>query len=142
MRNRDRDIELLLPQRDPFLFVDELISVDRQQVVGVMTYDDDFPYYQEQSPNRRLVPPVLLVESLVQCGGAGATKLGVTQRIPWGLASLEQVQFFGVVEANSTLKMVVQNRRLSSRLIKQAGTSFCGDRIILRAAWFCLPFAQ
>ncbi|MDU4959673.1 MAG: 3-hydroxyacyl-ACP dehydratase [Sporomusaceae bacterium] len=139
---RNRDIELLLPQRDPFLFVDELISVDRQQVVGSMTYDDEFPYYQESLSQQRVVPPMLLVESLVQCGGAGATRLGVTQRIPWGLAALQQVEFFDAVEANSTLRMVVQNRRLSSRLIKQAGTSFCGDRIVLQASWFCVPFTK
>lgn len=135
---RKADIKELLPQRDPFLFVDELLSADMNEIIGLMTYDDTFLYYRDCSPQLRIVPGTILIESLVQCGGAGVTKLGITEKALWGLASLERVQFFGVVEPNSTVRMVVQNVKLSNRLIKQTGVSFCEDKAILKATWFCL----
>lgn len=135
---RSREMELLLPQRDPFLFVDELISADCREITGVMTYDAAFPFYQKYAPGKKIVPPTLLIEALVQCGGAGVNKLGITGRELWGLAALEKVRFFAAVSPGSSIKMVVQNHKLSSRLIKQSGESFCNGRRILRATWFCL----
>jgi 3-hydroxyacyl-[acyl-carrier-protein] dehydratase len=139
---RKADIESLLPQREPFLFVDELLSADRNEIIGMMTYDETFLYYRDCSPQLRIVPGTILIESLVQCGGAGATKLGAAENALWGLASLEAVRFFCVVEPNSTVRMVVQNLKLSNRLIKQTGISFCEDKAILKATWFCLRFIR
>jgi len=135
---RSHEIELLLPQRDPFLFVDELIAASTSEITGTMTYDQNFPFYQEHRPKQMIVPVVLLIESLVQCGGAGVNKLGITDRALWALASLEKVRILGVVEPDSTVTMVVQNEKLSGRMIKQSGESFCNGRSILKATWFCL----
>jgi 3-hydroxyacyl-[acyl-carrier-protein] dehydratase len=135
---RSHEIELLLPQRDPFLFVDELIAASTSEITGTMTYDQNFTFYQEHRPKQMIVPVVLLIESLVQCGGAGVNKLGITDRALWALASLEQVRILGVVEPDSTVTMVVQNEKLSGRMIKQSGESFCNGRSILKATWFCL----
>ncbi|WP_312520949.1 3-hydroxyacyl-ACP dehydratase [Anaerospora sp.] len=135
---RSHEIELLLPQRDPFLFVDELMTASTSEITGTMTYDQNFPFYQEHRPKQMIVPVVLLIESLVQCGGAGVNKLGITDRALWALASLEKVRILGVVEPDSTVTMVVQNEKLSGRMIKQSGESFCNGRSILKATWFCL----
>lgn len=135
---RSHEIELLLPQRDPFLFVDELIAASTSEITGTMTYDQNFTFYQEHRTKQMIVPVVLLIESLVQCGGAGVNKLGITDRALWVLASLEKVRILGVVEPDSTVTMVVQNEKLSGRMIKQSGESFCNGRSILKATWFCL----
>jgi len=135
---RSHEIELLLPQRDPFLFVDELVVASTSEITGTMTYDQSFPYYQEHRPKQMIVPVVLLIESLVQCGGAGVNKLGSTDRALWALASLEKVRILGVVEPDSTVTMVVHNEKISGRMIKQSGESFCNGRSILKATWFCL----
>lgn len=135
---RSHEIELLLPQRDPFLFVDELMTASTSEITGTMTYDQNFPFYQEHRPKQMIVPVVLLIESLVQCGGAGVNKLGITDRALWALASLEKVRILGVVEPDSTVTMVVQNEKLSGRMIKQSGESFCNGRSILKATWLCL----
>jgi 3-hydroxyacyl-[acyl-carrier-protein] dehydratase len=137
---RKVDIKTLLPQREPFLFVDELLSAGMDEIVGMMKYDETFPYYLSCSRQRKIVPGVILIESLVQCGGAGVTKLGIIEKALWGLASLEKVQFHGVVELNSTVKMVVKNLKISNRILKQTGVSFCEGETILEATWFCLQF--
>lgn len=132
------NIETLLPQRHPFLFVDKIISADLNETVGIKTYDQSFLFYQENPLGEKIVPSLLLVESIVQCGGAGVTQVGIFQKASWGLASLENVNFQGVVTSNATVNMVVKNLKVSNKVLKQTGTAFCGGQEILKATWLCL----
>lgn len=131
-------IETLLPQRYPFLFVDEILSATSDEILGVKTYDNTFLFYQGYSPGERIVPSVILIESMVQCGGAGVTQMGVLEKASWGLASLENVQIFCAIEFGSTVKMVIRTLTVSNKRLKQTGTAFCGGHTILEATWLCL----
>lgn len=131
-------IEQLLPQRYPFLFVDEILSADSSETVGIQTYDKSFLFYQTNGSEGKIVPSVILIESIVQCGGAGVTQAGIFQKASWGLASLENVQFWGVVESSAMVKMVVKNLKVSNKVLKQTGTAFCGGHRVLEATWLCL----
>jgi len=133
-------IETLLPQRDPFLFVDEIISATTDEIIGSKTYDNSFLYYQGHYPDEKIVPNVILIESMVQCGGAGVTKMGLFEKVLWGLASIEHVRFFHCVECCSTVKIIVKTIKISNKILKQTGTSFCGGHVILEATWLCLRF--
>ncbi len=132
------DIKTLLPQRDPFLFVQEIRSATYHETVGTQTYGTSFPLYQELFPQRKTVPGVILLESLVQCGGAGITQLGLVKNALWSLAAVSDVQFYAAVEAETTVKMVVKNLKISQTVLKQAGKAFCRKKIILEATWLCL----
>lgn len=63
------DIKKQLPHRYPFLMVDKIISLDETTVVGIKNVTFDEPYFQGHFPNEPIMPGVLLVESLAQCGG-------------------------------------------------------------------------
>lgn len=132
------DIETLLPQRCPFLFVDEIIFADRDEIIGIKTYDTTFLYFQEYFPDQKIVPNSILIESIVQCGGAGLNKIGLFDKSLWGLASIENVRFFDFVEPNTMVKMVVKNLKVSNKVLKQTGTVFCEGETILEATWMCL----
>lgn len=132
------DIETLLPQRYPFLFVDEIISADKNEIIGTKIYDTSFLYFQQHFPDHKIVPSSILIESIIQCGGAGITKIGLTKNAIWGLASIENVHFLGIVEPNTLVKMVVKNLKLSHKIIKQTGSAFCEGKTILEATWMCL----
>ena len=132
------EIERLLPQRYPFLFVTEILSTDHNETVGVQIYDQSFPFYQRHFPKGERVPSVILIESMVQCGGAGVTQAGIFLKASWGLASLEKVQFWGSVESGAVVNMIVKNLKVSTKILKQRGTAFCGGQKILEATWLCL----
>ena len=131
-------IETLLPQRDPFLFVDEIISATMDEIIGIQTYDNLFLYYQEYFPTEKRVPSVILIESIVQCGGAGVNQMDLFAKVLWVLASVEKVQFFRGVEAGSTVRMVVKTIKISNKLLKQTGKAFCEGHVILEATWLCI----
>jgi UDP-3-O-[3-hydroxymyristoyl] N-acetylglucosamine deacetylase/3-hydroxyacyl-[acyl-carrier-protein] dehydratase len=63
------DIKKLLPHRYPFLMVDKIISLDETTVVGIKNVTFDEPFFQGHFPDEPIMPGVLLVESLAQCGG-------------------------------------------------------------------------
>jgi len=132
------DIEILLPQRYPFLFVDEIISADRNEIIGTKIYDTSFLFFQEYFSNRKIVPNTILLESIVQCGGAGVNQIGLFEKSLWGIASIEKVHFLNVVEPNTLVKMIVRNLKVSNKIIKQTGIAFCEEKAILEATWMCL----
>ena len=68
---RDRlDIETLLPQRDPFLFLDRITCVDRTNRLIVCQYDlrQNAPIFAGHFPDRPMWPGVLQVEAVGQAG--------------------------------------------------------------------------
>jgi UDP-3-O-[3-hydroxymyristoyl] N-acetylglucosamine deacetylase/3-hydroxyacyl-[acyl-carrier-protein] dehydratase len=63
------DIKKRLPHRYPFLLVDKIISLDATTVVGIKNVTFDEPFFQGHFPDEPVMPGVLLVEALAQCGG-------------------------------------------------------------------------
>ncbi len=63
------DIKKRLPHRYPFLLVDKIISLDETTVVGIKNVTFDEPFFQGHFPDEPVMPGVLIVEALAQCGG-------------------------------------------------------------------------
>ncbi|SFM03256.1 3-hydroxyacyl-ACP dehydratase FabZ family protein [Pelosinus propionicus] len=131
-------IETLLPQRYPFLFVDEIISANRDEIIGRKTYDAAFLYFQEYFPGKKIVPQSILIESIVQCGGAGVNDTGLFSKALWGLASIETVHFFDFVAPDVPVTLIVKNLKITDKILKQTGFASCEGKKILEATWMCL----
>jgi len=63
------EIKKRLPHRYPFLMVDKIISIDETTVVGIKNVTFNEPFFQGHFPDEPVMPGVLLIESLAQCGG-------------------------------------------------------------------------
>lgn len=64
--NRVRE---MLPHRPPFLLVDKVLYVDSQRVVGVKNVTMNEPFFVGHFPSEPVMPGVLIVEAMAQCGG-------------------------------------------------------------------------
>lgn len=58
----------LLPQQEPFRFVDEILSVDEESISARYTFRPDADFYRGHFPGNPVTPGVILLESIAQVG--------------------------------------------------------------------------
>lgn len=63
-----QEIILNLPYSKPFLFVDEIISINENRVEGNYTFDANLEFYQGHFKNNPVTPGVILTEVMAQIG--------------------------------------------------------------------------
>lgn len=62
-------IKKILPHRSPFLLVDKVLHVDSESVVGIKCVTMNEPFFVGHFPDEPVMPGVLIVEAMAQCGG-------------------------------------------------------------------------
>jgi len=62
------EIILKLPYSKPFLFVDEIISIDENGVEGTYTFDEKLDFYKGHFKDNPVTPGVILTEVMAQIG--------------------------------------------------------------------------
>jgi 3-hydroxyacyl-[acyl-carrier-protein] dehydratase len=133
------EIETLLPHRAPFLFVDEIVAADKEKIVARHVFTEGEFFFRGHFPQYPVVPGVILIETMAQSGGAGLRKMGLLGGDAlFFLASVDKVKFRRQVRPGEELRSEIENLRVSSKMIKQAGKAYVGTEIAVEAEWLCL----
>lgn len=67
-------IRQLMPQKAPFLFIDEIKELSEQHIVATRTFHPDEFYFKGHFPGNPIVPGVILTEAMAQ---AALVALGI-----------------------------------------------------------------
>ncbi|GMQ28058.1 3-hydroxyacyl-ACP dehydratase FabZ family protein [Algoriphagus confluentis] len=138
----ENQIESLIPHRYPFLFVDSIESTSIEEIVGFKTFRSIGDGFLKGSfPESGFIPGMILIESMAQCGGAGIKILGLTNGF-FALVSLQEVRFYKGVNYDVKVKYVINNLRVSDRLIKQTGIAYSNGEKVAEASWVCAKLAN
>jgi len=112
-----------VPQQAPFRFIDEIISLDEEQIVGTYRFRDDEFFYRGHFPGRPITPGVILIETMAQIGvvAYGMYLLACQRHVrpsqmkePLSLFSLaDGVEFKGIVKPGE--RVIVKGRKIYMR---------------------------
>jgi 3-hydroxyacyl-[acyl-carrier-protein] dehydratase len=113
----------LVPQQAPFRFIDEIISLDEEQIVGAYRFRDDEFFYRGHFPGRPITPGVILIETMAQIGvvAFGMYLLACRKQIrpgqmkePLSLFSLaDGIEFRGIVKPGE--RVIVKGKKIYMR---------------------------
>ncbi|MFQ5427006.1 MAG: 3-hydroxyacyl-ACP dehydratase FabZ [Gaiellales bacterium] len=134
MRALDRrQIEEVLPHREPFLLLDEVIElVPGEKVVARKVVRDDEWYLAGHFPENPIMPGVLIVEALAQAGAVGV----LTEDENLGKLALfggiEKLRFRRIVRPGDTLDLVCDLEKVRGPVGRGRGVASVDGEVAAR----------
>ena len=127
------EIKKILPHREPFLLVDEIIEMDGKRIVGLKHVTGKEDFFRGHFPQRPVMPGVLMVEALAQTGGVlMLSKPEHHGKIAY-LASVSSARFRRVVSPGDDLRLEVEIIRFKSRVGIVNGVAKVGQEVACEA---------
>ena len=116
MLNREQIMELI-PHRDPFLLVDEIIEFEPgKRAVGLKHVREDEYYFKGHFPQKKVMPGVLMIEALSQVGAAAVLALPQFKGKIGFLGGVKEAKFRHLVVPGDTLRLEVELVKMKSRV--------------------------
>ncbi len=125
-------IERTLPHRFPMLLVDKIIDLTDSQVVGIKNVTFNEPFFQGHFPSNPVMPGVLQVEALAQCGGILAlSTVPDPHNYDTYFIKIDNCKFKQKVVPGDT--MILKMELLSPirrGIVEMRGTVFVGNKVV------------
>ncbi len=128
-------IKKLLPHRPPFLLVDKIVHLDEQNVVGIKNVTMNEPFFVGHFPDEPVMPGVLIVEAMAQCGGILAlSSVPDPENYSTYFLKIDAVKFRDKVVPGDTLQFELKLAEPIRRgLVTMQARAFVGSRFVTEA---------
>jgi 3-hydroxyacyl-[acyl-carrier-protein] dehydratase len=132
------DIQQLIPHRDPFLWLDEVVELTESKIRARKTLSPDLPVFSGHYPNFPVFPGVLQLEAAMQ---AGAVLIAKTSTIEPGkvpvATRINDVRFRRMVRPGETLDIEVTLTEKLSNAFFLTATVSVGGQVTVRFEFAC-----
>jgi UDP-3-O-[3-hydroxymyristoyl] N-acetylglucosamine deacetylase/3-hydroxyacyl-[acyl-carrier-protein] dehydratase len=123
-------IEKTLPHRFPFLLVDKIIDLTDNRIVGVKNVTFNEWYFQGHFPGNPVMPGVLQVEALAQCGGILAINLAGEGEYDTYFLKIDNCKFKQMVKPGDTMILKMELISPIRRgICEMRGTVYVGNKV-------------
>ncbi len=125
----------MLPHRFPFLLVDRIFHINEESIAGIKQVSINEPYFQGHFPKEPIMPGVLIVESMAQCGGILAlSSVSDPENYSTYFLRIDNVRFKQKVVPGDTLQLEVQLvEPLRRGMATMQGKAFVGSKLVCEA---------
>ena len=132
--NRIRE---LLPHRYPMQLIDKVINIGPNSIVGIKNITSNEPFFQGHFPKEPVMPGVLQIEAMAQCGGLLVLST-VEEPERWStyFMRIDDVKFRQKVVPGDTLIFKVELLApVRHGISSMKGYSFVGDKVVSEATF-------
>tara|TARA_B100001029_G_C14580196_1_gene193532 strand:+ start:50 stop:496 length:447 start_codon:yes stop_codon:yes gene_type:complete len=134
-----KQIEGLLPHREPMLLIDELYDIKKlTSATAVLNVKKDSFFVNGHFPGQPVMPGVLIIESFGQAAAAltahGLDKSTYENKLVF-LMSVEKARFRNPVIPNCKLELKIEAIRSHGRVWKYKGDAFVNNTKVADAIW-------
>ncbi len=134
-----KQIEELLPHREPMLLIDELYDIKKlKSATAILNVKKDSFFVNGHFPSQPVMPGVLIVESFGQAAAAltahGLDKATYENKLVF-LMSVEKARFRNPVIPDCKLELKIEAIRSHGRVWKYKGDAFVNNTKVADAMW-------
>ena len=127
-------IEKTLPHRFPFALVDKIIELSDTHIVGVKNVTFNEWFFQGHFPGNPVMPGVLQIEALAQCGGILAINLSGGGNYDTYFLKIDNCKFKQMVRPGDTLLLKLElSAPIRRGICEMKGTAYVGNKVATEA---------
>lgn len=127
----DREqIKEIIPHRDPFLLIDEVVEMEEgKRIVAIKYVREEEYYFQGHFPQEKVMPGVLIVEALAQAGAVAILSMEEHRGKIAYFGGIKEAKFRQKVFPGDTLRLEVVMERLRSKAGYGKAKAYLGDKL-------------
>ena len=127
-------IEKTLPHRFPFALLDKIIELSDTHIVGVKNVTFNEWFFQGHFPGNPVMPGVLQIEALAQCGGMLAINLSGGGEHDTYFLKIDNCKFKQMVRPGDTLILKLElSAPIRRGICEMKGTAYVGNKVATEA---------
>ena len=127
------EIEAILPHRDPFLLLDEIVVLEPgARVVARKRVEPDEWYLSGHFPGRPIMPGVLIVEAMAQAGAVAVLSEEENRGKLALFAGIDDVRFKRLVVPGDELELTCEVERLRGPVGRGKATAKVAGELAVR----------
>ena len=126
-------IEQIIPHRDPFLFLDEVLELEPGiRVVARKRVRGDEWFFPGHFPGRPIMPGVIMIEALAQAGAVAVLSEEENRGRMALFAGIDDVRFKRIVEPGDELELECTLERVRGPIGKDKATARVDGKLAAR----------
>jgi len=128
-----REIETIIPHREPFLLLDEVVVLEPGvRVVARKLVRDDEWYLAGHFPGRPIMPGVLMVEALAQAGAVAVLSEPENQGKLALFAGIDDLRFKRIVVPGDELELTCELEKVRGPIGRGRATATVAGELAVR----------
>jgi UDP-3-O-[3-hydroxymyristoyl] N-acetylglucosamine deacetylase/3-hydroxyacyl-[acyl-carrier-protein] dehydratase len=125
----------IMPHRYPFLLVDRILELEEgKRVVGQKNVTINEPFFQGHFPGHPVMPGVLIIEAMAQCGGVLLLNMvdDPSGKLVYFIG-IDNAKFRRPVKPGDVLRFELTLEKLKGRICRMSGKAFVDGQLACEA---------